>query len=40
MSTLLADIKENGIKEVIKVIEHNEQKLIVNGYHRFYAARS
>lgn len=38
MRALIADIKENGIKEAIEVVEHNAQKYIVNGHHRYYAA--
>jgi hypothetical protein len=39
MQTLMNDIRENGIQESIKYVEHNGVKYIVDGHHRFYAAQ-
>jgi hypothetical protein len=36
---LIADIKENGIKETIKSVEVDGQKYVVDGHHRLHAAR-
>lgn len=38
MRDLLNGIKQNGIKESIKVVEYNGQKYIVNGHHRYFSA--
>jgi hypothetical protein len=36
---LKADIKENGITNPIKYVEHNGVKYVVDGHHRLRAAR-
>ena len=36
---LLNDIKNNGIKETIKYVEHNGIKYVVDGHHRLHIAR-
>lgn len=38
-STLLNDIKRNGIKESIKYVEYSGQKYVVDGHHRLKAAK-
>ncbi len=35
---LVENIKENGIQETIKYVEHDGSKYIVDGHHRFSAA--
>lgn len=40
MQDLLDDIRQNnGIREPIKVVEHNGNKYIVDDHHRYFAAR-
>ncbi|WP_187619885.1 ParB/RepB/Spo0J family partition protein [Paraburkholderia sp. UCT2] len=39
MRALLADIRENGVQKPIKVVEHNGNKYIVDGHHRYFAAQ-
>ncbi len=38
-NTLKADIKENGIKDTIKYVEHNGTKYVVDGHHRLLVAK-
>lgn len=39
MQNLLNNIRDNGIKNPIKFVEHNNVKYIVDGHHRFYSAQ-
>ncbi|WP_196081300.1 ParB N-terminal domain-containing protein [Escherichia fergusonii] len=39
MRALIEDIRKKGITDPIKVVEYNGQKYIVDGHHRYYAAR-
>ena len=39
MNKLIDDIKNNGISETIKYVEHNRQKYVVDGHHRLIAAK-
>ena len=39
MNKLIDDIKDNGISETIKYVEHNGQKYVVDGHHRLIAAK-
>ena len=39
MNKLIEDIKNNGINETIKYVEHNGQKYVVDGHHRLIAAK-
>ena len=39
MQLLLDDIRKNGVKESIKYVEHNGVKYIVDGHHRYFAAK-
>lgn len=35
----VSDVKQNGIQEPIKYVEHEGQLYVVDGYHRLAAAR-
>jgi hypothetical protein len=39
MKLLMNDIRENGIGESIKFVEHNGKKYIVDGHHRYFTAK-
>lgn len=37
---LVKDIKENGVNETVKIVEHDGKNYVVDGNHRTVAARS
>ena len=39
MRALIEDIRQNGIMDSIKFVECNGKKYMVDGHHRYYAAR-
>lgn len=39
MQWLLNNIREHGIKESIKFVEHEGRNMIVDGHHRYYGGR-
>ena len=39
LAKLMQDIKENGIKEPIKIIEYEGSRYVVDGHHRLIVAK-